>query len=255
MLAPNHGRQQPYMTEIRYFLELSYQGSNYCGWQRQPNAMSVQQTLEESLSKLLREPCFVTGCGRTDTGVHASHYVAHFQSNSERVTDVDFLYHLNCILPADIAVSAVYPCELHARFDARYREYRYIISRHKDPFLQSYSWLITTPLDVQAMIEASQVMLLHSDFTSLARLHSDNKTNICKIAKVDWEVNEKTITFVIGADRFLRGMIRATMGTLVDVGRGKLTALDFEGVLMARDRGKASSAAPAQGLFLSKIEY
>lgn len=243
------------MSKNRYFIKLSYKGTAYCGWQRQPNAISVQQVLEESLAVLLREPCFVVGCGRTDTGVHASDYVAHFENDSARISDVDFIYHLNCVLPGDIAVSDIYLSDLHARFDARYREYRYTISKVKDPFVREYSWEITTPLNIEAMMEASKLMLECRDFTSLARLHSDNKTNICNVSRIDWEISEKTITFIIGADRFLRGMIRATMGTLVDVGRGKRSVADFRDVLLALDRGAAAAAAPPQGLFLSKIDY
>lgn len=239
----------------RYFLHLAYCGTPYCGWQRQPNASTVQQTLEEALEKLLRQPTPITGCGRTDTGVHASYYVAHMESDAGRIAEPDFLYHLNCVLPHQIAIYRIEPTTLHARFDAKYREYKYHIQRRKDPFKTDYAWLITPDLDLEAMREASKFLLEHTDFTSFARLHSDNKTNICRITRIDWHVGPESIVFTVGADRFLRGMIRAIVGTLVDVGRGKLSVSDFGGIILAKDRAKASAAAPAQGLFLTDIQY
>lgn len=239
----------------RYFIELSYNGKAYCGWQRQPNAISVQQVIEESLSKILRQNTTIAGCGRTDTGVNASFYIAHFESDALRLEHPDFLYHLNCLLPSDIAIARIYPCDMHARFDARYREYQYYIERRKNPFATDFAWLITMPLDIEAMRRASAKLFEVEDFTSLSRTGSDNKTAICSIFKADWEVSEKRYTFTIGANRFLRGMVRATVGTIVDVGRGKLSPEQFADILRARDRRRASSAAPAQGLFLTDIKY
>lgn len=240
----------------RYFIHLSYCGTNYCGWQKQPGDKTVQQTIEEALSKLTRESIQIVGCGRTDTGVHASKYVAHFESESSKILADDFVYHLNCILPYDIAIDRIEPTELHARFDATYREYQYFIQRKKNPFELNSSWLITYPLDTDAMQEAANIMTEYDDFTSFARLHSDNKTNICKLSRVEFEVLDDKIILTIGADRFLRGMIRAIVGTLVDVGRGKLKAQeDIRRIFEAKDRCKASGAAPAQGLFLTDIRY
>lgn len=239
----------------RYFLHLAYSGTQYCGWQRQPNAITVQQVIEESLEKLLRTPSPIMGCGRTDTGVHASYFVAHMDSDASRIEQPDFLYHLNCVLPNDIAISKIEKTELHARFDAKYREYKYYIQRVKNPFKTDHAWLITPPLDLQAMQGASKLLLEYIDFTSFARLHSDNKTNICHISRIDWQVTDESIVFTVGADRFLRGMIRAIVGTLVDVGRGKLSIDDFRKIIEQQDRAKASAAAPAQGLFLTDVKY
>lgn len=239
----------------RYFLHLAYSGTAYCGWQRQPNAMAVQQVIEQSLEKLLRTPTPIMGCGRTDTGVHASYYVAHMESDSQRILEADFLYHLNCVLPHDIAIMRIERSGLHARFDAKYREYKYYIQRRKDPFRTNYAWLITPPLDLEAMQRASKLLLEYTDFTSFARLHSDNKTNICHISRIDWQVTQDAIVFTVGADRFLRGMIRAIVGTLVDVGRGKLSVEDFREIILQQNRAKASAAAPPQGLFLTDVKY
>lgn len=239
----------------RYFLHLAYSGTAYCGWQRQPNALAIQQVIEESLEKLLRQPTSIMGCGRTDTGVHASYYVAHMESDAQRIGDADFLYHLNCVLPHDIAIMKIEKTDLHARFDAKYREYKYYIQRRKDPFKTHHAWLITPPLDLQAMQSASKILLEYTDFTSFARLHSDNKTNICRISHIDWQITPDSIVFTVGADRFLRGMIRAIVGTLVDVGRGKLSVEDFRAIILAMDRAKASAAAPAEGLFLTDVKY
>lgn len=240
---------------MRYFINLAYKGTAYHGWQSQPNAPSVQQTLEEALCKILRAECPLTGCGRTDTGVHSSSYYAHFQYDGARELNQDFIYHLNSYLPHDIAVFSVERTEKHARFDAISREYQYFIAREKDPFRQKECWLITTPLLESQMQLAASKLMEYSDFTSFARLHSDNKTNICKIMRADWAFSEKNYIFTITADRFLRGMVRAIVGTLVDVGRGKISVDDFEQIIQRRDRAAASSAAPPDGLFLTEIKY
>ena len=240
---------------MRYFIELSYRGTAYHGWQIQPNACSVQQTIEEALSKILRCPTEVVGCGRTDTGVHASFYVAHFESDNSRVEDKDFVYHLNCILPYDIAIHKIYPTELHARFDARYREYKYYVSLAKDPFAGEHSWLISAPLDFAKMQRATQIIEGYTDFASMSRVGSDNKTTICEIFCAHWETTEKRATFTIGANRFLRGMVRAIVGTLVEVGRGKIDPEDIHRIMAEGKRSAASAAAPPQGLFLTDVKY
>lgn len=240
---------------MRYFIHLAYKGTAYHGWQRQPNACTVQQTLEEGLAKILRIECPVIGCGRTDTGVHSSSYYAHFEYSGLRELNKEFIYHLNSFLPCDIAVFDIFRSDKHARFDALSREYHYYIARQKDPFRKDQTWLITNALLTHRMQEAAGELLMHTDFTSFARLHSDNKTNICKITRADWEFNEKNYIFTITADRFLRGMVRAIVGTLVDVGRGKITIEQFAQIIRAQDRSKASSAAPAEGLFLTDIKY
>ncbi|MDL2319562.1 tRNA pseudouridine(38-40) synthase TruA [Alistipes sp. OttesenSCG-928-B03] len=254
---------------MRYFVQLAYKGTAYNGWQRQQNAPSVQQTLEEALSKLLRAATPLTGCGRTDTGVHASHYVAHFDADTPIADTDDFGYHLNAMLPHDIAIRSVNPVapEAHARFDAREREYTYFILPFKDPFRRETAWQYTQPLDVEAMNRAAAALLVADDFTTFSKLHSNNKTNICDVRAAHWEwepagiaeygadVPSGRLVFTIRADRFLRNMVRSIVGTLVDVGRGKITPERFAQILAARDRSLASGSAPAQGLFLSNIHY
>lgn len=239
----------------RYFIELSYHGKSYNGWQRQANAPSVQQTIEDGLTKLLRTRTEITGCGRTDTGVHASFYIAHFDSDVSFVPDAEFLYHLNCILPHDIAISAIYPTDKHARFDARQREYHYYIERAKNPFKTETAWFLNTTLNVDAMHTATARLLMNNDFTSFAKLHSDAKTNICSIFHASWEMTDNQLVFTIRADRFLRGMVRGIVGTLIDVGREKISAADFAQIIQAKDRKLASAQAPAHGLFLTNVIY
>ena len=250
----------------RYFIELSYQGSCYNGWQRQNNAPSVQQEIEEALYKILRSPTPITGCGRTDTGVHARFAVAHFESNkASQHFDTHFVYHLNCILPRDIEIKRIYPTEFHARFDAKLREYKYYISLTKNPFCRDSSWQILTPLNIHAMQSATKYLLQHSDFTSFAKLHSDTKTNICNITHCELAhintnqeppIHENSmLVLTIRADRFLRGMVRGIVGTLVDVGRDKISPEEFNEIIIAMSRQKASSQAPAQGLFLTNVTY
>lgn len=242
---------------MRYFAELSYRGTNYNGWQRQLNAPSVQQTLEEGLSTLLRDAVTVTGAGRTDTGVHASYYVAHFDTPEEIGDLTGFVYHLNSVLPTDIAVSGISPVDdgAHARFDAVAREYKYFILTRKDVFRRSTSWQYYVPLDLAAMNRAAEHLLGADDFTTFSKLHSNNKTNTCRVAHARWVASGYELVFTISADRFLRNMVRSVVGTLVDVGRGRMTPDRFADILAARDRALASGSAPAQGLFLTDIKY
>lgn len=243
---------------MRYFLELAYSGASYNGWQRQPNAPSVQQTLEENLSKLLGATIEIVGAGRTDTGVNASYYVAHFDSVREISDCKDFCYHLNSMLPFDIAVYRVYEVSdsAHARFDAISREYRYHIILGKDPFRKHVAWQYYGTLDVEAMNTAAEHLLINEDFTSFAKLNSNNHTNICHVSHARWErVGECELVFTIRANRFLRNMVRAIVGTLVDVGRGKITSERFGEIVRARDLSLSSASAPAAGLFLTDVEY
>ena len=242
---------------MRYFVELKYDGGAYCGWQRQPHSPSVQQTIEQALSKILRTPIEIVGAGRTDTGVNASYYVAHFASDAE--FDIEqTLYKLNMMLPTDIALDSITPVAdgAHARFDAREREYTYFISQTKNPFRRNSAWLYYIPLDVARMNEAAKVLLRNDDFTSFAKLNSNNKTNICHIIDCGWrEESEGVLRFTIRADRFLRNMVRSIVGTLVDVGRGRYTVEEFADIVAARDLSRSSAGAPAQGLFLSDVVY
>lgn len=243
---------------MRYFAELSYKGTAYCGWQRQPNAPSVQQTIEEALSTILRQDIEVVGAGRTDTGVHAAFYTIHFDTAEPIANPEGTVYHLNALLPEDIAFGRIYAVkeDAHARFDATEREYRYYIQQRKDPFTKATTWQLTTPLDIEAMNKAAEVLLTTEDFTTFAKLGSNNSTNICHIQRAEWvEIECGMIVFIFRANRFLRNMVRAVVGTLVDVGRGKLSPEDFAEIVASRDLSRSSSSAPATGLFLTDVKY
>lgn len=241
---------------MRYFLELKYDGGAYCGWQRQPDVVTVQGTVEEALSKLLRHSVEIVGAGRTDTGVNALYYVAHF--DTEVAFDADQLrYKLNLMLPHDISIDSVTPVsnEAHARFDAKEREYTYYISTTKNPFRRFSAWMYYVPLDIDKMNEAARLLLEYEDFTTFAKLNSNNKTNICHLMHAEWVREGDVLCFKIRADRFLRNMVRSIVGTLVDVGRGRYTVDEFRAIVEAKDLSKASAGAPAQGLFLSDVVY
>lgn len=247
---------------MRYFLKLSYNGAPFHGWQSQPNATGVQSVLEEALSTVLRAETRVTGAGRTDTGVNARVMFAHFDCGRQ-ISDTDrFLLSLNRLCGRDISLTGLYPVEesAHARFDATEREYRYFVTFEKSAFLYPCSWHSPSPLDITAMNEAAALLLDTDDFTSFAKLHSDAKTNICDVREARWEKWENGygvpgIYFRIRADRFLRNMVRALTGTLVDVGRGKLSTEDFRRIIEARDRCSAGTSMPPQALFLWNVAY
>ncbi|MDD6211348.1 MAG: tRNA pseudouridine(38-40) synthase TruA [Bacteroidales bacterium] len=241
----------------RYFIYLSYNGRNYCGWQIQPNGISVQSTLENALSLILRSEISVTGAGRTDAGVHASCMVAHFDVPCG-IENVDALAEkLNRILPKDIAVIKLIPVngKAHARFDALSRTYHYFITDRKDPFYGDLFYKVHNKLDIGLMNKAAAILFEYTDFTSFSKLHTDVKTNICHIMEARFIPVDSGWRFTIKADRFLRNMVRAIMGTLLDVGRGKIGLDDFRTVIEMKDRGKAGSSVPAQGLFLVDVGY
>ncbi len=242
---------------MRYFIQLSFDGTAYHGWQIQPNAPSVQQTLEEALGTLLRQPTDVTGAGRTDTGVHAHTMVAHF--DCEQPVDTEQLcYKLNRLLPRDIAVQRVYPVspDLHARFSAYSRTYHYHLHVGKQPFLRHYSWQMFQELDIERMNEAAAHLLRYEDFTSFSKVNNDQKTNICHITHARWEtVGSGQWRFTITANRFLRNMVRAIVGTLVEVGRHRLTMEEFCQVIERKDRCQAGESVPALGLSLVDVKY
>jgi tRNA pseudouridine38-40 synthase len=242
---------------MRFFLTLSYKGTAYHGWQVQQNAPSVQGVLQQALSTLTGEAVEVVGAGRTDTGVHAAHYVAHFDTASERPMNQDFIYHLNAILPKDIAAHAInrVPDEAHARFSALWREYKYFIISEKDPFRIDTAWRYPLPLDLERMNEAAAVLMQYSDFGSFCKLHGGNKTTICQVKSSLWVRDGNTLIYTVSADRFLRNMVRAVVGTLVDVGRGRIDLDGFRRIVEAGDRCAAGSSAPAHGLFLTDIGY
>ncbi|MBE6203046.1 MAG: tRNA pseudouridine(38-40) synthase TruA [Rikenellaceae bacterium] len=242
---------------MRYFIELQYDGAAYFGWQRQPDVDTVQGTIEDRLSMLLREPTEIVGAGRTDTGVNASFYTAHFDSETS-IDCAQLAYKLNKVLPQDIAIRRIYEVEAtkHARFDARQREYTYFLTTQKAPFRRFSAWHFAVELDVARMNDAARRLLEYDDFTSFAKLNSNNKTNICHINHAEWCVEaDGTLRFTIRADRFLRNMVRAIVGTLVDVGRGRYTVEEFDDIIRSRDLSRSSAGAPACGLFLSDVKY
>ena len=241
----------------RYFIYLSYDGTNYHGWQIQPNGISVQEVLMKALSTFLRKPIEVVGAGRTDAGVHARLMVAHFDFDAELdcATVVD---KLNRLLPPDVAVHRVrrVKSDAHARFDATYRTYKYYITTCKDPFSRAFSWRIFQTLDFEKMNEAAQTLFDYIDFTSFSKLHTDVKTNNCKMMYARWEqIGERNWVFTIQADRFLRNMVRAVVGTLVEVGKGKLTVEGFRKVIEEKNRCSAGTSVPGNALFLVDVGY
>lgn len=238
----------------RYFMHLAYRGAPFCGWQVQPGQTTVQGTLEHALSVILRRPTAVVGAGRTDTGVNASHMTAHFDADC--TPDIRSVNSLVC---PDITVSAITPVhsDAHARFDATSRTYRYLAIGRRDPFLYPFTWYTGRPLDYDAMNLAAELLLHTDDFTSFAKLHSDSRTNICRVTHARWAPDATTggMTFTITADRFLRNMVRAVVGTLVDVGRRKLSVDGFREIILARDRCSAGTSMPPQALYLADITY
>lgn len=241
----------------RYFIYLSYDGTNYHGWQIQPNGISVQEVLMKALSTFLRKPIEIVGAGRTDAGVHARLMVAHFDFDAELdcATVVD---KLNRLLPPDVAVHRVrrVKSDAHARFDATYRTYKYYITTCKDPFSRAFSWRIFQTLDFEKMNEAAQTLFDYIDFTSFSKLHTDVKTNNCKMMYARWEqIGEHNWVFTIQADRFLRNMVRAVVGTLVEVGKGKLTVEGFRKVIEEKNRCSAGTSVPGNALFLVDVGY
>ena len=242
---------------MRYFIELSYNGKNYHGWQVQPNASSVQQTLNEAISTLLRQEISLVGAGRTDTGVHATEMFAHFDT-SEQIDTQETLKRINAFLPEDIAVKAVFRVKenAHARFDALSRSYEYRIWQGRNPFLVDTTWqLYNQQLSVEKMNDAASILKDFIDFKSFSKSKTDVKTYHCKIESAIWKQDEQSLIFYITADRFLRNMVRAIVGTLIDVGLEKISKDDFIKIIKSRDRSKAGFSVPAQGLFLTKVEY
>lgn len=242
----------------RYFIYLAYEGTNYHGWQVQPNGVSVQECLQKALSTLLRVETEVVGAGRTDAGVHAKLMVAHFDSEKEDLNLALLTDKLNRLLPPDISVyrvCKVHP-EAHARFDALFRTYKYYITSVKSPFNRHLKWRMHGSLNYELMNEAAKILFEYTDFTSFSKLHTDVKTNNCKIMQAEWiQEDETTWVFTVKADRFLRNMVRAVVGTLVEVGRGKMSIEEFRKVIEQKDRCKAGASVPGHALFLVDIEY
>ncbi|WP_026450625.1 tRNA pseudouridine(38-40) synthase TruA [Aequorivita capsosiphonis] len=241
---------------MRYFLEIAYKGTDYFGWQRQPKQISVQEVLEESLSTLLRKEIKITGAGRTDTGVHAKQLFAHF--DFEEIRNLrELIFRLNSFLPKDIAIKNIFRVkdDAHARFHANQREYEYIVSLQKNPFSEDFAFQIHNKPKVHLMNEAADLLLHHRDFQCFSRSNTDVKTYNCTIVKANWEAKDNTLIFTIAADRFLRNMVRAIVGTLLDVGYGKTSLEDFKIILDSKRREEAGASAPAKGLYLKKVDY
>ncbi len=243
---------------MRYFIELAYKGEAFHGWQSQPNAVSVQSTIEDALAVILRHPIKITGAGRTDTGVNARRMIAHFDVEEPLANPENLVRALNSLIGRDIAIyniSQVHD-DAHARFDATARTYHYYAHIGKSPFLDNLSWQAPASLDFEKMNQAATLLLDVDDFTSFAKLHSDAKTNICNVTEARWiPCGDDRWVFIITADRFLRNMVRAVVGTLVDVGRGKLTLDDFSKIIEAKDRCAAGTSMPPQALFLWDVKY
>lgn len=240
----------------RYFIELSYNGKNYHGWQVQNNAFTVQEEIEKGLSTLLKTPISIMGSGRTDTGVHATQQFAHFDSPSV-LDKVEFLKKINGILSPEIAIRdirLVQP-DAHARFDAISRSYIYKITLTKNPFFKDSHWLFYKSLDIEKLNEAADILKEYTDFESFSKVHTDVNTFLCQLFEAKWEQNGQELLFNITANRFLRGMVRAIVGTLVEVGSGKLSTEDFRKIIESKNRKSAKAAAPAQGLYLCKVIY
>ncbi len=241
---------------MRYFIQFSYFGKAYHGWQKQPNAITVQETLESALSTLLRHPVEVVGAGRTDAGVHAKEMFAHFDVGIIDDTE-DLIHRLNSLLPEDIAVQDIYPVKMdaHARFDAVERTYEYWVIQEKNPFYWDQAHFVKHPLNIDAMNKAASLLLQHTDFESFSKSNSDVKTFICDVRAAQWKRQENKWVFTISADRFLRNMVRAVVGTLLDVGMGKMQPEHINEIIASKSRGEAGVSVPAKGLYLTKVIY
>ena len=243
---------------MRFFITLSYDGTRYHGWQVQPNGPSVQEKLQWALSTILRQDILVTGAGRTDAGVHARMMVAHFDVETMVYEQQDLTYKLNRLLPQDIAIQKMEPVsdEKHARFSATSRTYHYYIHTVKDPFLRAYSCELHYPLDFQLMNEAAAILMTYEDFGAFCKAHADVKTTLCHITAAQWhQTSPSSWYFEITANRFLRNMVRAVVGTLIDVGRGRLSLDDFRKVVEGKRRTEAGESMPANALFLEEVKY
>jgi len=243
--------------QLRYFIELSYKGTNYHGWQLQPNAISVQELINKAFSTIFRTPINVVGAGRTDTGVHAEQLYAHVDLTNE-INSEEVIYKLNSLLPNDIVVEHIFKTteSAHARFDATSRSYEYRIFIGRNPFLTGLTWQLNNKkLNIVKMNQASEILVTYTNFKCFSRTNSNVKTYNCDIRKAEWVLTNKMLIFHITADRFLRNMVRAIVGTLIDVGTEKITLEDFKQIIESKDRCNAGTSAPAQGLFLTQVTY
>ncbi len=251
------------MALQRYFIELAYDGTNYHGWQVQPNAITVQEVLDKALATVSRQQVETVGCGRTDTGVHAKEFFAHFDYESADHTpwtmeeNTNVLRSLNSILPKDIGIKRIFPVTLqtHARFDATLRSYEYHVHFNKDPFKAGYSWELRYRPDVELMNQAAAIIMQYVDFSCFSKSNTQVKTNNCKISKAEWVSGDNSLTFHISADRFLRNMVRAIVGTLMMVGRKEIAPDDVRAIIESKNRSNAGTSVPACGLYLTEVIY
>ncbi|QKJ31122.1 tRNA pseudouridine(38-40) synthase TruA [Mucilaginibacter mali] len=241
----------------RYFIELAYNGTAYHGWQIQPNAVTVQELLNKALSTILRQPIETTGCGRTDTGVHATEFYAHFDLSMDDGPWTMDTRGLNALLPYDIAVKRIIPVNVdaHARFDATQRSYQYHIHFGKDPFKHGFSWLQRDKPDVDLMNRAAAMIMEYTDFSCFSKSNTQVFTNNCKISRAEWVDNGEGIVFHISADRFLRNMVRAIVGTLMMVGRKEIEPAAVRDIIESKNRSNAGTSVPACGLYLTEVKY
>jgi len=241
---------------VRYFFEIAYHGKNYAGWQNQANAVGIQSVIENALSQIFRSEIKITGSGRTDTGVHGEQQFFH--CDLEKSFDRDgMIIKLNSFLPRDIAIKAIRSVkeDANARFDAVERTYHYRITRKKNPFLEGLAWHFFKPVNVSTMNKAAALITGEHDFECFSKVHTDVNHFLCNIKKAHWQEANEMLEFTITANRFLRGMVRSIVGTLLDVGSGKITLKEFQAIVDSRDRKKAGANVPAQGLYLTKIKY
>lgn len=241
----------------RYFIELAYKGTAYHGWQIQPNAPTVQAKLNEALSILTRQDIETTGCGRTDTGVHASLFYAHVDLIQAIENHQQIVFQLNAILPRDIRVNQLIKVadDAHARYDATLRSYSYYILRKSNPFLDGMAWYNTRSLDIDAMNESASICLTHKDFTSFSKTGGQQNSGICHVSECRWIEHEHFLRFTVSANRFLRGMVRTMVGSMLETGLQKISIADFQTILLEKNRCQAGESVPAEGLYLEEIRY
>ena len=241
----------------RYFIQLAFKGTKYHGWQIQQNAHSVQAELEHGLSTVFEEKIESTGCGRTDTGVHAKDFWAHFDAIRTDLTHPDLVFKLNTFLPKDLAVKRIIKVfeSTHARYDALSRTYKYYITLKKDAFNYDTAYYLYGSLDMEIMNKAAAILFDYTDFSCFSKTGTQVKTNICKIYQANWHINGEMLIFNITADRFLRNMVRAIVGTMIDIGKNKLSLDDFRQVIENKNRSQAGFSVPACGLFLENVAY
>ena len=241
----------------RFLLHISYKGTNFHGWQIQPNAITIQEVIQKALFVLLKEKINLMGAGRTDTGVHAKKYFAHFDTSSKIVEKEKFIKQINGIVGKEIVIHTISKInsDFHSRFSAKSRTYKYYIHTEKNPFIDEFSFLLFKKIDIEKMNKACNILFEYKDFTSFSKLNSGTKTNLCNIYKAKWFRDNEKLIFEIKANRFLRNMVRAIVGTLIDVGIGKISISDFKNIIESKNRSSAGYSVPAKGLFLVDIEY